>query len=151
MQKSFLPQINSIKMKLEKKQFQPSSDDEHAPSSSQKIPKVSIPRKKNQFVEVYVRVRPFMKFEFRDKHKSKFPHNRKNRWKFSIIIKSSFKQKWPAKFSASSAASIAKPANPKSSKWRTLLECWILLWTGTHPRFSCTGKRDPAKRTRKKQ
>lgn len=65
---SFLPQINNIKMKLEKKQLQKTSDREESPSTAER-PETSLVKKKNQFVEVYVRVRPFMKFEFRDKHK----------------------------------------------------------------------------------
>ena len=41
---------------------------------------------KNQFVEVFVRVRPFMKFEFRDKHKSNIFNSFINLKKLFIIL-----------------------------------------------------------------
>jgi hypothetical protein len=70
---SYLPQIKNIKLKIEenKIRLKESKVIESANNSVSEDSEESVKFKKNQFVEVFVRIRPFMKFEFRDKHKSK--------------------------------------------------------------------------------
>ena len=72
---SYLPYIKNIKSKIEtqKNKGKESGMIEMQEYNESKLNKSeeSVQVKKNQFVEVFVRIRPFMKFEFRDKHKSK--------------------------------------------------------------------------------
>jgi len=72
---SYLPYIKNIKSKIEtqKNRGKESGVIEMQDYNESKLNKSeeSVQVKKNQFVEVFVRIRPFMKFEFRDKHKSK--------------------------------------------------------------------------------
>lgn len=113
---SFLPQINNIKRKLEQNQresrLSKAARAESGDASLAEGLEESTLRKKNQFVEVYVRVRPFMRFEFRDKHKS---GAKQSQSRSSTTTKSWSRRSRRRRSSASSAASSPAPASRKSS------------------------------------
>jgi hypothetical protein len=69
------PEIKNIKLKMEenRRRFQETNEVKSEPYTDDFEDTIN-PSKvlsQNKFVKVFVRVRPFMKFEFRDKHKSK--------------------------------------------------------------------------------
>ena len=65
---SFLPEIKNIKMKLNNKKKRENRSELFAESMMSNTARKE--KKKGCFVEVFVRVRPFLSFEFRDKHQS---------------------------------------------------------------------------------